>query len=302
MVVMRRFITLADVLCLALMACILLPGTAAQESPGPFLAVAVFAEGVYRCRRYRQPGARAPGDIASLVFAFFLLWECCTTKLGIANKILIPSPEKVFWVFIRQWKVMGEGVISSLSLILAGFLIALSLGISLGLYVGLTPRLKGLFLPVAKVISPIPPIVCGPYIIALMPTFRSASLMILVLGIFWPNFMKTIQQTGSMDSRLLDSAKVMNLKTGTMVFRIFLPYLMPEILSGVKISLSTSFMLLSMAEMMGAASGLGYYIRRNTDFANYTNVVAGIILVGAVITLLNGALHILEKRLVKWKP
>jgi len=64
---------------------------------------------------------------------------------------------------------MGEGVISSLSLILAGFLIALSLGISLGLYAGLTPRLKGLFLPVAKVISPIPPIVCGPYIIALMP-------------------------------------------------------------------------------------------------------------------------------------
>ena len=66
-------------------------------------------------------------------------------------------------------------------------------------------------------------------------------------------------------------------------------------------TLSTSFLLLTMAEMMGASSGLGYFIKNYSDYANYTNVIAGIILIGIVVSLLNALLSFAEKRLVKWK-
>lgn len=52
--------------------------------------------------------------------------------------------------------------------------------------------------------------------------------------------------------------------------------------------------------MMGAHSGLGYFIRNFADYANYTNVLAGILLVALVITLLNRAVTALETRLVRW--
>ena len=62
----------------------------------------------------------------------------------------------------------------------------------------------------------------------------------------------------------------------------------------------SAFMLLTLAEMMGAHSGLGYFIRNFADYANYTNVLAGILLVALVITLLNRAVTALETRLVRW--
>ena len=73
-----------------------------------------------------------------------------------------------------------------------------------------------------------------------------------------------------------------------------------SILTGLRGSLSSAFMLLTLAEMMGAHSGLGYFIRNFADYANYTNVLAGILLVALVITLLNRAVTALETRLVRW--
>ncbi|WP_279011266.1 hypothetical protein [Synergistes jonesii] len=67
------------------------------------------------------------------------------------------------------------------------------------------------------------------------------------------------------------------------------------------VTLSTSFLLLTTAEMMGASSGLGYFIKNYSDYANYTNVIAGIILIGIVVSVLNVFLSFAERCLIKWK-
>ena len=64
----------------------------------------------------------------------------------------------------------------------------------------------------------------------------------------------------------------------------------------------TSFMLLSFAEMMGADSGLGFYIRYFADYGNYSKVIAGIILTATVILLLNRFLAFIEEIAVPWRP
>lgn len=53
--------------------------------------------------------------------------------------------------------------------------------------------------------------------------------------------------------------------------------------------------------MMGASSGLGYFIKNYSDYADYTNVIAGIILIGIVVSVLNVFLSFAERRLIKWK-
>ena len=77
--------------------------------------------------------------------------------------------------------------------------------------------------------------------------------------------------------------------------------MIPVVIGGLRVSLSTSFMILVIAEMMGATSGLGYFIKNYADFANYTNVIAGIILAGVVVTILNGVITLIQKKFVKWK-
>ncbi len=62
-----------------------------------------------------------------------------------------------------------------------------------------------------------------------------------------------------------------------------------------------AFMLLMFAEMMGATRGLGYYIVNYNTYGNYTNVVAGIIMIGIIVTILNRFTSVLQKQVVRWK-
>jgi NitT/TauT family transport system permease protein len=86
-----------------------------------------------------------------------------------------------------------------------------------------------------------------------------------------------------------------------MILNILFPYVLPRVVSGLKVSLTTSVMMLTFAEMMGATKGMGFYIINYTHYANYTNVVAGIIVIGAVVTILNWIVSNIQIRVIKWR-
>ena len=266
-----------------------------------FLATIFLMEGIWIFQCLRKGVSTATQDILSLLYGALIFWEIMTTKLDLAHQVLEPPPEAVFQAFYTQRALMLKGIFSSLELLFLGMVLGLSLGMGLGMLVGWVPRAKAMFFPVARVISPIPPIIYTPYIVALMPTFRSASVVVVVLGIFWPTFMNTILRVTSMEEKLLDSSRALCPSTWTMISKILFPYVWPGVIRNLRVMLSTSFLILTMAEMMGASSGMGYFIKNYSDYANYTNVVAGIILVGIVVTVLNQGIGFWENKLIKWR-
>lgn len=104
-----------------------------------------------------------------------------------------------------------------------------------------------------------------------------------------------------MDKRIMDSARTLQLGNLEMVFQVLLPYCFPGVVSNLKVTLTTGVMMLTFAEMMGATSGMGYFIVNYNTYGNYTNVVAGIIVVALVVTILNYIVSFLQKKLIKWK-
>ena len=80
-----------------------------------------------------------------------------------------------------------------------------------------------------------------------------------------------------------------------------MPYVLPGIVSGLKVSVTTAFLMLNFAELMGATHGLGYYIQNSITYANYTHAVAGIIAIGIVVTLLNQLVGIVQKKAIVWR-
>ena len=260
----------------------------------------LFLINLISCQK-KKASITASADIVSLIWIFLILWEVATTKLNRMHPVLVPAPEDVFNVFRSQYPLLLKGVAASLQLLLTGVLAGIALGIGLGLPIGWIPRLKQVFYPIANVLTPIPSVVFAPYLIALMPTFRSASVLVIFFGVFWPTLLNTITRVSTIDRRILNSARVLNVSNRTMIFRILLPYIFPEIIRGLKVTLTTSIMLLTFAEMMGATSGMGFFIMNNTHYANYIKVVAGIIVVSIVVTLLNRLVTFLQSVLIKWQ-
>lgn len=293
--------SLPTILCAALVVLTAIPGKRPADECWMFVLTILLMEGIWICHCIRSDKPTAVHDILSLLYGILIFWEIMTTKLNLAHQVLLPPPEAVFQVFFTQRKLMLRGVFSSLELLAFGMVLGLILGMALGMLVGWIPRAREMFFPIARVISPIPPIIYTPYIVALMPTFRSASVVVVVLGIFWPTFMNTILRVTGMEEKLLESARALCPDTKTMIFYILFPYVWPGVIRNLRVMLSTSFLILTMAEMMGASSGMGYFIKNYSDYANYTNVIAGIILVGIVVTVLNQGIGYLEKKLIRWR-
>lgn len=276
----------------------LIQGNVSTEPSWVFISACIMVE-VFSLYKYKK-GISYSSSITIIIFVFILTWEVLSKYTNFLNPVLCPPPENVFYVFYTHGLMMLEGVFSSLELLIVGFAVSLFLGVVLGLIVGWIEPLKNILHPIVKVLAPIPSVIYTPYIIALMPTFRSASAMVIILGLFFPFFLQMINRVHSMDRQIINTAKSMNVSQSTMLFKVLLPYMIPGVVGSLKISLSTSIMILTLAEMMGATSGMGYFIKNYADFANYTNVIAGIILVGIVVTILNHFVSFLESKTIKW--
>ena len=298
----RMSIVISHLLLFALIVTILLPAQKATESYVSFLCAAALMEGYYLYRLVRFPNKRdSASDIISTLWALFLIWEIMVTKLNLCHPVLIPAPENVFHAFRTDYLEMGVGILSSMEILLLGVLVGLACGTLLGLICGWHKRLKEVFYPIANVLAPIPSVVFAPYVIALMPSFRSASVVVIILGIFWPTFLKTIISVESIDKNIIDSPRSLELKSFSMIFEILLPYSIPGIVKGLRVTMTTAVMMLTFAEMMGSTVGMGYYIVNYNTYGNYTKVIAGIMVVAFVVTLLAALVTWIQKKVIRWQ-
>lgn len=288
---------LPHLLFLVLVFLILQPSVEGTKSYTVFLIIVIAVEAALLANRKKK----AAIDIGIIVFAVLILWEYITAKVGVKDAMLYPAPENVFNIFVTDYEKILEGVGSSLRLMGLAFALALFFGVGLGLIVGLSDRLSSTLMPIVRVISPIPPIIYSPYAVALLPSFRAASIFVITMTIFWSIFMNMVLSVRQIDRKIMDSARTLNLNQSAMILHVLLPYSLPGIINSVSVSVSTSFLVLTAAEMIGATSGLGWYIKYNADFANFTKVIAGIFVIGVVVTVLNALISLVKRLLIRWR-
>lgn len=288
---------LPHLLFLVLVFLILQPSVEGTKSYTAFLIIVIAVEAALLANRKKK----AAIDIGIIVFVALILWEYITAKVGVKDAMLYPAPENVFNIFVTDYEKILEGVGSSLRLMGLAFALALFFGVGLGLIVGLSDRLSSTVMPIVRVISPIPPIIYSPYAVALLPSFRAASIFVITMTIFWSIFMNMVLSVRQIDRKIMDSARTLNLNQSSMILYVLLPYSLPGIINSVSVSVSTSFLVLTAAEMIGATSGLGWYIKYNADFANFTKVIAGIFVIGVVVTVLNALISLVKRLLIRWR-
>lgn len=293
----KLYSVLPHILFLLLVFLVLQPSIEGTESYTAFLVVIVAIEVILILKRKSSVAT----TIGIIVYLLLIYWEYQTAKVGVKYALLYPAPENVFAVFPDDYEKIFEGIGSSLRLLGAAFGMALVAGVGLGLLVGLSEKASSVTLPIVRVISPIPAIIYSPYAVALLPSFRVAAIFIVTMTIFWPIFMNMVMSVKDVDPRIMDSARTLNLSKGTLILRVLLPYSLPGIINSVSVSVSTSFLVLTAAEMLGGTSGLGWYIKYYSDFATFEKVVFGIVMIGVVVTALNALIAVIKKYLIRWK-
>jgi NitT/TauT family transport system permease protein len=295
----KRVINLPNLLFIAAIVVSFVPAYFQLNSPAAYIVVLFLFEVrfVYKIiKNYNKKDL----DLYAIIFSFFILWDLSSKVFHVIHYTILPPPENVFYIYTQDYTKMFNGFLHSMYLIIMGVGTGMGFGVLLGLLIGWYKRLRESISPIIGVVAAVPALVYAPYVVAVSPSFQTASIVVIFLGIFWPTLINMISNVANVDKKLIDSAKSLNLSTRSMLFKVLLPDCAIPILTSLRIRIATAFMILTMAETIGSSVGLGYYVKKWSDFANYTKVFAGIILIAVVVTGINALIALFEKKALKW--
>jgi NitT/TauT family transport system permease protein len=295
----RKIFNLTNILYIAAVAASFIPAYYELNSPIAYIVVLTAFEISFLIKIIKNDSVK-DRDLYAIIFIFFLVWDLTSKLSHIIHYTILPPPENVFYVLTEDYSKMFEGFLHSMYLIITGVGTGMILGVLLGLLIGWYKRIRECSTPIVNVVAAVPALVYAPYVIAVAPSFQTASIAVIFLGIFWPTLMNMISNVKNVDQKLLDSARSLNLSTRSMLFKVLLPDCAIPILTSLRIRIAMAFMILTMAETIGSSVGLGYYVKKWSDFANYTKVFAGIILIAVVVTGINAVILLFEKKALKW--
>ncbi|MDR0869087.1 MAG: ABC transporter permease subunit [Planctomycetota bacterium] len=264
-------------------------------------ALALEAAVWFAAWRLKKSNADLYHDIACFIYFSLIAWILLTAKSNFLRPGLFPPPGAVFAQLLSDHAKVWLNIRTSLGIILQGYLLGVAVAVPLGLFLGWSVRFGNAATYIGKFLGAIPPVVYIPYGIALLPTFRSASVMVIFLAAFWPALASTMSGVLNVERRIIDAAKSLNVGKTTMLFQIILPAALPEIFIGCNQGLGVSFILLTAAEMIGARSGMGYYVKNYSDLGDYTRTIAGVIVIGVVVTAMVFFVNKLQRYLLRWK-
>ncbi len=234
--------------------------------------------------------------IATLV----LTYEILTDGWAILDPTLFPGLPKVAAALYNSKELLGQGILSSLGLLIPSYGLALLIGVLGGLVIGCNDTLRENLVPLFHAASPLPPNLYTPYAIALLPTFWLSSTSIIFIGCLWPILMSTIRGVVLIEEKYLDNARALGLKGFKLLRKVILPAALPMIFSGAGTSLIFSFILLTVAEMFGVKSGLGFFVLYYADFFDYARVLAGMLVMSALILCIMGLFDLVQRKMLFW--
>ena len=170
----------------------------------------------------------------------------------------------------------------SMGRVLLGYVLAVIVAVPMGFALGLVPPLYQILNPFIQVLRPISPLAWMP--LALY-TFRDSSvstIFIIFICAIWPMLINTAAGAGSVRHEWLNVSRVFGLGTFEHVTRIVLPASVPMIMTGMRVSIGIAWFVIVAAEMVGAQSGIGYFIWNEWNNLQIASMIVAIVLIGLV--------------------
>ena len=235
-----------------------------------------------------------------LIFAGLALWYYYSTESGKALSYLFPKVSSIKKAFVADKALLIPNMLSSFEIMIPSIIIALLIALSLGTFLGMNKKAREALHPVIYTFSVVPAILLAPFILMMAPTMRVASIILIVYSTLWATLFATITGIQTIDKGYMDKAATLELKGLKKFFRVILPAASPTILGGFVNALRNTFIMLVYAEMYGATSGMGYYVKLYSDFGLFNKVWMGFIFMVIVLVVVMTLFEKLKTRLLRW--
>jgi taurine transport system permease protein len=228
-------------------------------------------------------------------------------ELRLVPHLFLPTPVEVGNAAVSVFKdgyanaTLFEHVGASLLRIFTAAVIAIALGTPIGLIMGLSKWAKGVFDAPIEFYWPLPPLAYLPLMIIWLGIGETSKITLLALAMFAPIVLSAQAGVRSVSQERVNAALSLGATRFQLLREIVFPSALPEILTGIRISLGVGWGTLVAAELIAATRGIGYLIMSASQFLATDVVFVGIGIIAACAFAFSFAMRLLEAWLVPWK-
>lgn len=189
------------------------------------------------------------------------------------------------------WQVMY-----SLGRVLAGFLLALAVGIPAGFLIGSNKTFEQAWMPLIAILRPVSPLAWLPIGLLIFRAVDPSAIFVIFITSIWPVILNTAAGVKAIPQDYLNVARVLNFNRREMVTKIYIPATLPYMLTGMQLSLGTAWMVIVAAEMLTGGIGIGFYIWDEWNNLSVPSIIVAIVVIGVVGILLETGMNFVRRR------
>ncbi len=191
---------------------------------------------------------------------------------------------------------IGWNILYSLERVGLGFGLAALVGIPLGFLIGRFATLNRMVAPLISLLKPVSPLAWLPIGLLAFKSANPAAIWTIFICSIWPMVINTAVGVQRVPEDYLNVARVLKLSEWKIATRILLPSVMPYMLTGVRLSVGTAWLVIVAAEMLTGGVGIGFWVWDEWNNLNVAHIIIAIFVIGIVGLLLEWALMAMAKR------
>lgn len=231
-----------------------------------------------------------------MFIAFLLaLWQIAVSR---HPDQLLPGPAGVVRGIIDLLRhgLLLKYAVASLFRVTWGFFAATIIAIPLGLTIGWYRRAELAADPLVQIFRPISPLAWIPIAILWFGVGDLAAIFLIFVGCFFPLLLTAISAVHNIPAVYVEVGRNFGLSTREFIYRVLYPAVIPQLITGARITLGIAWLVVVAAEMISVNSGLGFLIIDARNAGNrYDLVIAGMVIIGIIGLLLDLGMRSLER-------
>jgi nitrate/nitrite transport system permease protein len=191
---------------------------------------------------------------------------------------------------------IGWNILNSLKRVATGFALAAIVGIPMGFVIGRYAFMSRMAAPIISLLKPVSPLAWLPIGLLVFKAANPAAIWVIFITAVWPMIINTAVGVSKVPQDYMNVAKVLNLSEWKVVTKILLPYVMPYMMTGVRLSIGAAWLVIVAAEMLTGGVGIGFWVWDEWNNLNVEHIIIAIFIVGIVGLLLEQCLVLVAKR------
>ncbi|WP_136685784.1 ABC transporter permease [Falsirhodobacter xinxiangensis] len=223
---------------------------------------------------------------------------------GVIDRFFFPPPFEIGAQIIRWitdtsfYKHVGI----TLTETVLGYVIGTALGVTAGVWLGLSRTSARILDPFIKGLNAIPRVVLAPIFVLWLGLGLWSKVALAVTLVFFVTFFNAMQGVREVNPVVLANARVLGARKGELLRHVYFPAAASWILSSLRTSVGFAVVGAIIGEYLGSSAGLGYLIAQAEGNFDAVGVFAGIIILAIFVLIIDQILDAAERRLITWRP